>query len=55
MAQTINTEDHPSDRSTVEARQGITTGHVRYILGISVALVVVAFFAIWLSYYLPSP
>ena len=54
MAQTINTEDHPSDLSTVEARQAVTTGHVRYILGISVALVAVAFFVIWVSFYTPS-
>jgi hypothetical protein len=53
MAQTINTEDHRSDLSTVEARQAVTTGRVRYILGISVALVVIAFFAIWANYYTP--
>lgn len=54
MAETINTDDHRSDLSTVEARQAVTTGHVRYILAISVVLVVIAFFAIWLNYYTPS-
>ena len=54
MAQTIDNDDHHSDRTTEEARQGITIGRMRYVLGISTVLVAVAFFAIWLSYYMPS-
>jgi hypothetical protein len=53
MAETINDDEHRSDLSTNDARQGVTFGRMRYVLGISVALVVVAFFAIWLSNYLP--
>ena len=34
----------------VEARQGQMTGRVRYILAISVALVVIAFAIIWFIY-----
>ena len=54
MAQSIDGEDHRSDLSTLEARQAVTLGRMRYVLGISVALVVAAFFGIWLSYYVPS-
>lgn len=54
MAQTIENEDHHSDRTTIEARQGMTTGHMRYVLGISTVLVAIAFFAIWLIFYVPS-
>jgi hypothetical protein len=35
--------------STVQARQGVTSGHVRLILAISTALVVVAFVVIYFS------
>ena len=34
----------------VDARQAQTTGRLRYILGISVALVVIAFAIIWFVY-----
>jgi hypothetical protein len=34
---------------TTEARQGVTSGHVRLILAISTALVVVAFVVIYFS------
>lgn len=54
MAQTINNEDHQSELTTVEARQGITFGRMRYVLGISTALVALAFFLIWLVFYVPS-
>jgi len=33
---------HPIEKSTTEARQGITTGRVRWILAISMLLAVVA-------------
>jgi hypothetical protein len=35
--------------STTQARQGVTSGHVRLILAISTALVVVAFVVIYFS------
>jgi len=54
MTQAINDEDHHSDRTTIEARQGITFGRMRYVLGISTVLVAAAFFAIWLLFYVPS-
>jgi len=53
MAETIKDEEHPSDLTANDARQGVTFGTMRYVLGISIALVVVAFFAIWLSNYVP--
>jgi hypothetical protein len=34
-----------------EARQGATLGHMRYVLGISVALAVVAFAVVYFSYF----
>jgi hypothetical protein len=34
-----------------EARQGVTLGHMRYVLGISVALAVVAFAVFYFSYF----
>lgn len=34
-----------------EARQGVPTGHMRYVLGISLALVIVAFTVIYLAYF----
>jgi hypothetical protein len=36
---------------SVEARQGVTLGHIRYVLGISVALAVVALAVIYFSYF----
>jgi hypothetical protein len=35
----------------VEARQGVTGHNVRYVLGFSVAALVIAFVAIWLVYF----
>ena len=34
--------------NTQQARQGVTLGHMRYVLGISLVLVVVAFLVIYL-------
>ena len=36
---------------TNQARQGVTGHHVRYVLGIGVAAVVVTFAALWLYYF----
>jgi hypothetical protein len=36
---------------TTQARQGVTGHNVRYVLGVSIAAVVVAFAAIWLYYF----
>jgi heme O synthase-like polyprenyltransferase len=38
------TEKRPLVKSTTEARQGQTTGVVRWVLGISLTLVIVAMF-----------
>jgi hypothetical protein len=54
MPQTIDNEDHHSDRTTVEARQGVTFGRMRYVLGISTILVALAFFVLWQVFYVPS-
>jgi hypothetical protein len=54
MAQPIDTQEHEhSHLSTVEARQGIMTGRMRYVLGISTALAVVALFIIMTMFYSP--
>lgn len=37
--------------SAQQARQGVTGHNVRYVLGIGIAAVVVAFVAIWLYYF----
>ncbi len=37
----------PAVLSTVDARQGITTGRVRWILGVSLALAIIAMGAAW--------
>lgn len=34
-----------------EARQAVPTGHMRYVLGISLALVIIAFGVIYLTYF----
>jgi hypothetical protein len=36
---------------TTQARQGVTGHNVRYVLGASMAAIVVAFAAIWLYYF----
>jgi hypothetical protein len=33
----------PIEKTTTEARQGATTGHMRWVLGISTVAVIVAF------------
>lgn len=48
-----HSDDHHSDLSTTQARQAVTLGRMRYVLGISIALVVVAFAAVWLVYSWP--
>jgi hypothetical protein len=35
----------------VEARQGVTGHNVRYVLGFSVVVLVIAFVVIWLVYF----
>ena len=35
--------DHPIEKTATEARQGATTGRMRWVLGISLAVVIVAF------------
>jgi hypothetical protein len=35
----------------VEARQGVSLGHMRYVLGIGVTLAVVAFAIIYFAYF----
>lgn len=37
--------------SKVEARQAVTGHNVRYVLGVGLAAVVIAFLAIWLVYF----
>ena len=37
--------------ATTQARQGVTGHNVRYVLGASIAAVVVAFAAIWIYYF----
>ncbi|MGH6955452.1 MAG: hypothetical protein ACREEW_02160 [Caulobacteraceae bacterium] len=39
----------------VQARQGVTTGRVRWILAISLALIAVALFALWLWFVTARP
>ena len=55
MAQPINTNEHEhSDLSIVEARQGMMLGRMRYVLGISTALTVVAFVVVMTFFHWPS-
>jgi hypothetical protein len=42
--------DHPVLNET-EARQAVPVGHMRYVLAISLALVILAFGAIYLVYF----
>jgi len=42
-------QDH-TELNPVEARQGIMTGHMRYVLGISLFLAVALLLIIWLAY-----
>ncbi|MGH6876732.1 MAG: hypothetical protein ACREHV_05050 [Rhizomicrobium sp.] len=41
------TTDKPKELRAVEARQGVASGYVRYVLGISLVLVIVAFAIIY--------
>ncbi len=34
---------HPIEKTATEARQGVTTGRMRWVLGISIVAVIVAF------------
>jgi hypothetical protein len=53
MPQAINPDEHHSDLSVVEARQGIMLGRMRYVLAISIALAVAALFVIMAFFHLP--
>jgi len=48
-------EQHQSERRTVvptqQARQGVTGHNVRYVLGIGLAAVIVAFAALYVIYF----
>jgi hypothetical protein len=37
-----STDDHHVEKTETDARQGLVTGHMRYVLGISLALAVIA-------------
>lgn len=50
MAVTKNEETRPELNPT-EARQGMMTGHMRYVLGISLALAVIVLASIWMMYF----
>jgi hypothetical protein len=39
----LSRPNHPIEKTTDEARQGVTTGRMRWVLGISLAAVIVAF------------
>jgi len=43
--------DDASKLPATEARQGVTLGHMRYVLGFSLALVVIAFAIIYFFYF----
>ena len=43
-------EHHASQMPGTEARQGVTLGHMRYVLGFGLALVVIAFAVIYFFY-----
>ncbi len=48
----IRKGDHPATRlSYDEARQGIELGHMRYVLGISLMLAVMAGVFLWLTFF----
>jgi len=51
MATSTNQNEAPVVRTTTQAREGVTGHGVRYVLTISVALVVVIFGALWLFYF----
>jgi hypothetical protein len=39
----ITRPQQPIEKTTTDARQGATTGHMRWVLGISIVAVIVAF------------
>jgi hypothetical protein len=43
--------EQPTVVSTREARQGVTGHNVRYVLGFSLAALIIAFGIIWLIYF----
>jgi hypothetical protein len=43
--------EQPPVVSTREARQGVTGHNVRYVLGVSLAALIIAFGIIWLIYF----
>jgi hypothetical protein len=43
--------DDRKDLNTVQARQGVETGTVRWVLQISLALAVIAGLVIWFSFF----
>lgn len=43
--------DDRKELNTVEARQGVETGTVRWVLHISLALAVIAGLVIWFSFF----
>ena len=45
------THEHHTELTPVEGRQGMMTGHMRYVLGISLTLTVVMMIVIWLAYF----
>jgi hypothetical protein len=46
-------DERPIELGTENARQGMTTGHIRWVLVISTFLAAVAFIAVWMS--MPKP
>jgi hypothetical protein len=46
-----STDDDHVERTATEARQSIMTGHMRYVLGISLTLAVVAMVITYFAYF----
>jgi hypothetical protein len=44
-------EERPVVKPTNEARQGVAGHHVRWVLGLAIIGVVVAFAGLWLSWF----
>jgi hypothetical protein len=44
-------EHHASQLPPTDARQGVMLGHMRYVLGFGLALVVIAFAIIYFFYF----
>jgi hypothetical protein len=50
----MSSSDGPAQRPVVparQARQGVTGHNVRYVLGFSIAVVIIVFGIIWLIYF----